>query len=242
VIPALCKINPHAEENAVRTAETMSLASHHLQTDARVLLAPYPRAQAPYRVLLETDGALLYTVLNELYRDAGGTSLTAVQSAAIIDLLVSEKKGHAVDLTGNITARLDGETLRFTKTAENAPSRLSEPIPLSYGKNEWQKALLFVGEEPPRELLRRASFAASVRIPRSSLPTLSVRHRENGEGYRFGGMTRSFKKLLSGRSQREKNRPILCDGDGILWHPAFSLADRARDDAEVPVFYLESDV
>ncbi len=240
VIPALCRINPHAEENAVRTAEAVSLASRHLQTEARLLLAPYPRAQAPHRVLTEMDGALLYTALNELYRDAGGTALTAVQSAAVIDLLFSAKKGHAVDLTGKITARLDGDTLRFSRDEmpQTAPDRA---ISLSMGKNELGDILVFVGEHPPAELIRRASFSANVRIPRASLETLSMRPRENGEGYRFGGMTRSLKKLLSGRSAREKSRPLLCDREGILWHPAFALADRATPDAELPVYYLEFD-
>ncbi|MBQ9748785.1 MAG: tRNA lysidine(34) synthetase TilS [Clostridia bacterium] len=239
VIPALLRVNPRAEENAVHTAEAASLAAAHLISDARVLLAPYPRAEAPLAVLRPLDGALLYTVLNELYRDAGGTTLPRAQSEAIVSLLKEEKKGHAVDLTGGISARIDGDTLRLQYRATSAPT-LQAASHLYRGRNEPTHGILvFVGETPPDALVARAHFTATAYIPERSLDTLLLRPRENGEHYRLRGMTRSLKKLLSGRSVREKSRPLLCDGEGILWHPSLPPADRAASTGGVPVVYLE---
>jgi hypothetical protein len=52
-------------------------------------------------------------------------------------------------------------------------------------------------------------------------------------------MTRKFKKLLSGADSKMKNRPLLCDKNGILWHPNFPVADRAKENATVSVTYIE---
>ena len=241
IIPALLSINPNVRENAVRTAEIASFAVTHLNTEARTLLAPYPRASAPADRLRTLDGALRYAALSELYRDVGGSMLSAAQSDAVTELLFHGTKGHAVDLSGNIRAMLDGEDLRFLKADEPTPAQ--DAVPLCRGRNEISPALLvFVGEAPSEKELRAASFCKRARIPLASLPSLFLRPRENGESYRFGGMTRSFKKLLCGKSTREKSRPLFCDGEGILWHPAFAVADRARTEETIPVTYLEFDI
>ena len=58
--------------------------------------------------------------------------------------------------------------------------------------------------------------------------TLYLREREDGDAYRYGGMTHKVKKLFSDRklSQDEKKRRLLlCDGQGILWIPGFSVRE-----------------
>ncbi|MBE6541807.1 MAG: tRNA lysidine(34) synthetase TilS [Ruminococcaceae bacterium] len=58
--------------------------------------------------------------------------------------------------------------------------------------------------------------------------TLSIRHRENGDVYRFGGMNHKVKKLLCDRkltSHEKDSLPIISDDDGIVWIPSFPPRD-----------------
>ncbi len=239
IIPKLKEINPQTEENARKTAEIAQNAVSHLTEEARNLLKEKKTAENA-DTLRALSPALLYSVLSELYQNAGGETLSAVQSAAVIDLLYHKEKGHSASLTGGITARLDGKMLRFAHEVKDEQSPLQEKIAIKTGENKLKNGILvFVDNPPDKKLLGNAIFSASTQIPVKSLETLHLRPRENGEGYRFGGMTRKFKKLLSGADSRMKNRPLLCDSEGILWHPNFPPADRARENAEVSVWYLE---
>ena len=58
--------------------------------------------------------------------------------------------------------------------------------------------------------------------------SMYCRARMDGDGYRFGGMTRSVKKLLwqKGVSAEDRiNYPVICDEEGILFLPGFPLRE-----------------
>jgi tRNA(Ile)-lysidine synthetase-like protein len=55
-----------------------------------------------------------------------------------------------------------------------------------------------------------------------------VRFRRPGDRYRFGGMTRSVKKLLNEAKIPPEKRavlPVFCDDAGIFWLPGFPVRD-----------------
>ena len=57
---------------------------------------------------------------------------------------------------------------------------------------------------------------------------LYLREREAGDAYRYGGMTHKVKKLFSDRklsSEERKRHLLLCDDEGILWIPGFSVRE-----------------
>jgi tRNA(Ile)-lysidine synthase len=239
IVPKMREINQQAEENARKTAEIAQNAVLHLTNVATAFLGEKKTSENA-DALRNLSPALLYSVLSELYKNAGGETLSAVQSAALIDLLYNKEKGHSVSLTGGITAKLDGKTLCFLKEDQSTCNSPLEKTALQIGKNRLKNNILvFVGETPDESLLKNASFSANIMISEDSLPTLHLRPRENGESYRFGGMTRKFKKLLSGADSKMKNRPLLCDENGILWHPNFPVADHARENATISVTYIE---
>ncbi len=243
ILPPLKKINPQAEENARKTADIARNAASHLEAEATLFLNDHPSAEAPAEKLRALSPALLYAVLAALYKEAGGETLSAVQSAAIIELLFEQKRGHKVSLSGKITAKFDGEMLRFLNENDRETPVFCEKIPLHMGENRLENGIfVFIDMQKAdfssmkKEEIR---FCATARLPKASLETLCLRPRENGEGYRFGGMTRRFKKLLSGTDSRTKNRPIFCDKAGILWHPNFPPADRAKAAETIEVVYIE---
>jgi tRNA(Ile)-lysidine synthase len=68
---------------------------------------------------------------------------------------------------------------------------------------------------------------------------LLVRNKQDGDSYVYGGMTRRLKKLFNDRKLSADERlrlPIICDDDGILWVPGFSLRDGASGNSDKKVF------
>jgi tRNA(Ile)-lysidine synthetase-like protein len=75
---------------------------------------------------------------------------------------------------------------------------------------------------------------------------LTVRSREAGDAYRYGGMTHKLKKLFSDKKipQALRSRiPVLCDGRGIVWVPSFGVRedDLTHTERRLTVLYLASD-
>jgi hypothetical protein len=171
--------------------------------------------------------------LEALYRKNGGENLSRSQAIALDRLIAQKKTGASVSLSGNLIARLDGENLRFFHSVvENDPEL--RKATLSFGKNQLgTNVFLYVGEKPEGDF----RFCAAAKIEKAALATLFVRPRENGEAYRFGGMTRKLKKLLCGESLAAKKRPVVCDEDGVIWLPGFPVAD--GKEGEITIYYVE---
>ena len=84
-------------------------------------------------------------------------------------------------------------------------------------------------------MLLYAVLAKKAELAESTVKTLRVRNRENGDKYVFGGMTRTLKKLLSGSTETAKKiRPVFCDENGIFWFPGFRLRDDVYNIEEKP--------
>ena len=70
-----------------------------------------------------------------------------------------------------------------------------------------------------------------------------VRARENGDAYRFGGVTHKLKKLFSDAhisTVEREHIPILCDSEGILWVPHFGVRDDGGEakQRDLTVWYI----
>ena len=58
--------------------------------------------------------------------------------------------------------------------------------------------------------------------------SLCVRSRQDGDSYKYGGITHKIKKLFNDRKIPKEHRdfvPIFCDDCGVLWIPGFSSRD-----------------
>lgn len=234
IVPLLKKVNPSVQENA-RFACTAIADLQSYAEEARVaFLQAYERNGAvPVQALLTLTSAVRYPVLDTMYRKQGGESLSRAQAFALDRIIMERKTGASVALTGNIIARLDGDNLRFFPSCVERSVHLSQTH-LQFGENRLSEHMfLYIGEKPQGEF----SYFADAWIDRSCLDTLFARQRTNGEAYRFGGMTRKIKKLLCGEELAAKNRPVICDRDGILWLPGFPVADGKQ--GELYICYVE---
>ncbi len=71
---------------------------------------------------------------------------------------------------------------------------------------------------------------------------LSVRNRQDGDSYIYGGMTRKLKKLFNDRKippSLRQHVPVVSDNEGIVWIPGFGVCDRARTTSGVYIAFAE---
>ncbi len=234
IVPLLQKINPAVQENARFASDSVAELQAYAEESAKEFLkANEKNGAVSVHALAELSHAVLYPVLESLYKQAGGETLSRLQAFALEEILLQRKTGASVSLSSNLTARLDGENLVFFHNHVEINPVCCEKI-LQRGKNQLtENSFIYIGEFPEGEF----SFCANIRIHEASLPSLFVRERQNGEAYRFGGMTRKLKKLLCGKSLAEKKRPVICDRDGVIWLPGFPVADGKS--GEISVYYVE---
>ena len=239
IVPLLQKVNPAVEENARAASDSIAELQEYAEQAANEFLKAHEKnGSVSVQALTALSPAVLYPVLDTLYRQAGGETLSRAQASALQEILAQKKTGASVSLSGNLSARLDGENLRFFHRYVENTSVCCEK-PLENGKNQLtENSFIYIGEMPGDECSEEhSSFCAHVKISEASLSSLFVREKQNGEAYRFGGMTRKLKKLLCGKSLAEKKRPVICDKDGILWLPGFPVKD--GKEGEVSVYYVE---
>ena len=232
IVPLLKKVNASAEENARYAADAIrEMRDLTDETAERFLRENDPLTVSSLETLAPP---ILHAVLTKAYQNAGGGTLPRSQADALSALIREHKTGASVSLSGGITAKIDGAFLRFsTEAVEN--HAFDGAIPLVFGENRLSDfQYIYIGTAPTRCF----RFSASAEITERSLPTLFARARREGEAYRFGGMTRKLKKLLCGKSMLEKNRPLICDGDGIVWHPDFPVADGKA--GILSIYYIET--
>lgn len=233
IVPLMKRINTSVEENARFAASAVSDLQSYAESAAEDFLQAYAQADVPVSALQKLSSAVRYPVLEALYRKNGGETLSRSQAVALDRLITQKKTGASVSLSGNLIARLDGESLRFFHNDVENDSKLWKTT-LSFGKNQLgANVFLYVGEKPEGNF----RFCAAAKIEKASLTTLFARPRENGEAYRFGGMTRKLKKLLCGESLAAKKRPVVCDKDGVIWLPGFPVAD--GKEGEITIYYVE---
>ena len=241
IVPRLKQVGATIEENARQTAVAAADAAAFIAEEAATFLAAHgDTTEVSVDALDALPAAVLYPVLNRMYQNAGGKTLARTQAEAVQRLVSARKKGHSVDLTGSITAKIDGNNLHFLVADTEEAEMLPFPVALTMGENKIGVHIrLYLNITPPEELSAHCRFQARTRVPASALPTLHARARQNGERCRSGGMTRPLKKLLCGADSHAKARPLICDENGILWLPGFCTADRAQDSKMIDLFYLE---
>lgn len=239
IVPLLQKINPAVQENARFASDSVAELQAYAEKSAVEFLKTHEKNSAvSVHALAELSPAVRYPVLENLYKRVGGETLSRSQALAIEEIILQKKTGASVSLSGNITARLDGENLLFFHNHVEINQIYCEKT-LTWGKNQiGENSFIYIGELPKDEFSKENfSFCAHIKIDEISLPSLFVRERQNGEAYRFGGMKRKLKKLLCGKSLAEKNRPVICDKDGVIWFPGFPVADGKS--GEISIYYTE---
>jgi tRNA(Ile)-lysidine synthetase-like protein len=141
---------------------------------------------------------------------------------------------------------LAGDEVTFT-ASKQAESRLPA-VPIHMGVNELaERGGCMILSERPIELGDYPSanvykiLIQSVLNSVTIFDNLFVREKQDGDAYRYGGMTHKLKKLYNDRKLSPEQRrkwPVLCDEDGILWVPGFGERESQNKGNPIYVCYM----
>ena len=243
ILPQLYQINPEADKAVLRFSESarqddcflFKLAQEHQNTDDTAILSALDTAILS-RVLLIKTTALANTEIGEKHiREL----IEKIRKAA-----QSQFCGY-IPLPGNLTANITPQKFLLT----NSP-----PIKVPFSESQQPIALI-----PEQEVYfsnrfrvcltkkalydeKTANKITACISQNSVCGSLYLRHREEGDRYMIGGLTRRIKKMLCDAKiplEKRAALPILCDELGILYVPYLSVADRAKPTPDSPCYRIE---
>ncbi len=229
ILPHLYKINPHAEEAALRFAKTA-----RIDDEALTRIAESYRTCNDVALLNSLDAAILSRVLLIKYRENANNELSEAHIHTLMSKLTEAANGRfsgRISLPGRVAVRFSNHTLQFLKDSRSSGEK-SVPsevlLPLDSGTAFANRYRICIGDTV-------ASLTVpldSADIPQKAIVgKLSVRARRPGDTYVSGKMTRKLKKLLCdyGIPTDERDAwPIICDEEGILFVPLLPKADRIK--------------
>jgi tRNA(Ile)-lysidine synthase len=231
IIPLMKELNPAFEERACATAASLREDEDFISGEARRFIEENGAEPALVR-LLALHCAVRKRVFAMAHARVSAESLEQKHFADIEALIKSAKNGARIILPGKTAALIKNGTLSFIREDELCRGEKKEAflVPISEGRSDFDGFSVILcrrAEQSDLSLCKGASFTAKIFVMKQTAQNIYVRNRENGDKYFFGGMTRTLKKLLTGKTEAAKRtRPVFCDGAGIFWFPGF----RVRDD------------
>ncbi len=241
IVPALRKITPSPEKAVMRMSSLLRRDEAFLHKAAVAALGEYAsRTSAPCGMLSDLDDAVLSRACGILYSNAaGGKSDLSASHVAELCRMIRAGRCDSVSLPGSLRARVfDGE-IAFLPEQDPVAGADSLCFSLTEGVHsfpEYGFGICFFADEgkniPFDKNIYKLAICTS--LPFDTIQGKAfVRFRMPGDRYRFGGMTRSVKKLLNEAKippEKRERLPVFCDEAGILWIPGFPVRDGGSTD------------
>lgn len=248
IVPLIKEINPSAETRVAAAGEKLSRDESFISDIAKDFIEKNKITNScKITELKALHPALRSRVISYMFGTVCSEMLESKHFDSIDELMEDPKKGSRIMMPKDICALISDENLLFVSEKEYKHIREKKVFSQKVfeGISKFDGFSLFlckIGEEDTTALAALAensSFQAKAILPESILPELTVRNRESGEKYVFGGMTRTLKKLLSGETERVKKiRPVFCDKNGIVWFPPFRIRDDIYNSLKTTLYVL----
>lgn len=237
IIPLIKQINPDAADSFGRFTACARRDEDFISSELTALLETDRRD-----ILCEKHPALL---TRYIYRKSAEFDVVPSQKS-VETLLCAIKAGNeykCVDLGKELKAFCDRNRVSFELTGGKTPP--FEKTELVQGENKLgDNGILFLTEDKTQleKFLNIYKRSVYTKINSDKIKgTLYVRQRENGDSYRYGGMTRSLKKLFNSKKISIKQRdilPLVCDEGGIVWIPSFPHRDGMKPEKDSEIIYI----
>lgn len=187
--------------------------------------------------LAKMPESIIVRVLQKRYKKAGfdPSCLEEKHISAILKLLKKGKTGDTVSLPNKSRVLKLREGLEFSQEERTPAKKNNDIFKLCYGINNIPQLNCSILIRKPNEIFEKfenvykMSMKAEIIFDTiDSLCSLYCRAKSDGDSYRFGGMTRSVRKLLWQKgipAEKRINYPVICDDKGILLLPGFPLRE-----------------
>lgn len=232
ILPKLCRLNPNPEAAVAKSSLNLREDANFIDLKARELIT---NASVDGGVcsasISNAHKALASAVIRIMAKDKGA-DVEKVHVDKIYSL-IRASDDFSVDVPGKLTFYVKrGVAFIGSTSMKNTLQKRIDSTVLKSGINifdEYGFAILI--SDKKEEVFSSNVYKFSIQVAVSSAiinGNITVRSKEDGDSYRYGGMTRKLKKLFSDRSVPQHERslvPIVCDGKGILWVPGFGVRD-----------------
>ena len=230
VIPALKEINPSLVSNASRFSRSVRADSEYLTNEASRYLC-----EEKVKALSALEPPILSRAIALKYKSLTGKAPEAVHINAVIQLIQKGRNNSFYSLPGEITAVIRDGLFRMTREKERPAPRFEHELKIGVNRIPETGDFIFISRDisetkkysDPLQNINKKSIISKISSDKI-VGELKVRNRAEGDRYKYGGMTRSVKKLLSESelSYSEKlSLPFICDDSGIIWIPGFGVND-----------------
>jgi tRNA(Ile)-lysidine synthase len=186
--------------------------------------------------------ALISAVLRRMALDFG-TDLEFTHVRKIRSLI---KKGSefSYDTPGGASFVCSGGYVFFKKKSTKEERLLNKfNLPLELGVNyidEMDCAILVSYDKSDIISPNVYNFSIQAKLSFDIIKYgLYVRRKEDGDSYRYGGITRKLKKLFCDNKiskDTRENIPVICDNSGIVWVPGFGVRDNSSTESGMPTY------
>jgi tRNA(Ile)-lysidine synthase len=252
IIPCMRKINPEVTTATTRFCESVRLDHFYLEKEAEKYVTC-----DDCTLLSHLEDAILRRVLEKKYFLFSGQKILERERLLELCNLVKKAKPSKICLPCQVTAYREQNRLLFMPTyrvpkSENSPFYCRR---LHMGCNEIPESdsLLYIWNQPEEheeKSIKEKQIIYKLFIHRTfdsvtiNTDDLYVRCRQEGDCIRYGGMSRSLKKLFCDHKIPKEERnvlPIVTDSQGILWVPGFPPRDHTAPlDHSIIHFYYFS--
>lgn len=244
IVPRLAVIHPDPAAAVARTGALLRADSEYLRAQANAALEDASSTSAPLERLAPLPDALLSRTVMILYENAAHTRRD-LSSVHIRDVMRLVRRGGygRISLPGDVIAAVSAGRLSFTRRSDMPPVPPPDfELPLQMREHSFPEYGFGLrleacsdGKKTAESTEKAEQYKNIYKLSiRTSLPfatikgTVYLRFRRAGDTVRFGGMTRSVKKLLNAAGIPPEARgclPVVCDDAGILWIPGFPPRD-----------------
>lgn len=238
VVPALRGVTASPEVAIARTAELCRQDDECLSLLAEKKLGSYAMARTvPRDLFAGVHPAIASRMLRRICQNVlpSDSTLGKNHVDAMLRLLSEPGGTFFYHLPAGVIFRLSGEEAAFF--SGDLPDKAA-PYEITLDWNRWT-------EIPGYRILMTDAIMEEENIYKLAIHTsfgfdtikkqVTVRPRRPGDTYRFGGMTKKIKKMLSALhlTPEEKSAfPLFLDGETVFWVPGFPLADSHREKSE----------
>lgn len=251
IVPQLEELSDSPRDAVLRMTELLRSDSDYLEKEAEHLCPP-GTAVFDRAALNALHPALSSRILRMMAASLQKEPVpTYTHIKAMLALSASEKREGSLSLPGGVVFQVTRKELFFApfEKEENGSEGEDFRFPMdrngSVFENERYKIVVSPNEHKDSTEEFENIYKLSIhRIICSDkiIGTLYMKYRNQGDTYRYGGLTRKIKKLMIDRkltAEEKRLLPLLCDDEGILWMPGCPLRDGAEgSECGKPIIHL----